>query len=426
MTAPSVISPAHAGATFDVLVVGGGPAGLAAALEARRLGCGKVLVVDRETEMGGIPRHADHTGFGMRDMHRLLSGPAYARRYAELADRAGVTLRASTTVTAHSAPDRVTMTGTGGIDEIAARAIILATGCRERPRAARLVPGDRCSGILTAGSLQQLVYLQHQRVGQRAVIVGAEHVSFSAILTLVHGGARVLAMVTEHPRDQTYPPYKWLSATRHRVPVLTRHRITRISGQPRLSTIEIEDLRTGARRTIECDTLVFTGDWIPDHELARRWHLAMDARRFAPRVDGALRTSARGVFAAGNLIHAAETADVAALSGRHAARAAVAFLADGRWPERSLPIVCEDPIEWISPNAVAADQPEPARQRFTWRIAEVRTRATLRIEQGDRLLLAQRYRSLVPTLPLSLQADWMRSVDLDGGPVTVRMEVGQS
>jgi hypothetical protein len=261
-------------------------------------------------------------------------------------------------------------------------------------------------------------------VGERAVIVGAEHVSFSAILTLVHGGARVLAMVTEHPRHQTYPPYKWLSATRHRVPILTRHRITRISGQPRLSSIEIEDLRTSARRTVDCDTLVFTGDWIPDHELARRWNLEMDARRFAPRVDGALRTSARGIFAAGNLIHAAETADVAAISGRHAAGAAVAFLSDGRWPERSVPIVCENPVEWISPNALAVDRPEPARRHFTWRIAALRSRATLRIEQGDHLLFAQRYRSLVPALPLSLPADWVRSVDLDRGPIIVSMEGG--
>ena len=229
-------------------------------------------------------------------------------------------------------------------------------------------------------------------------------------------------MLTEHPRHQTYAPYKWLSATRHRVPILTRHRITRIHGQPRLTAVEIEDLRTGARRTLECDTLVFTGDWIPDHELPRRWNVAMDAARFAPRVDGALRTSLAGVFAAGNLTHAAETADIAALSGRHAAQSASAFLTSGEWPERSIPIECEPPIDWISPNVLAPDRPQPARQRFTWRVAAVRTRATLRIEQGGRTLWSRRFRSLVPTLPQSLPCDWIQSVDPDKGPVTFTLD----
>lgn len=407
---------------IDLLIVGGGPAGLAAAITARQLGCARVVVVDREDTLGGIPRHADHIGFGLRDMHRLLSGPDYARRYVDLADRAGVVLRPATTVTDWLAPQRLRLTSAAGIDKITVRAVVLATGCRERPRAARLVPGDRPTGILTTGSLQQLVYLQRQQVGRRAVVVGAEHVSFSALLTLVHGGASVAAMLTEHPRHQTYAPYKWLSATRHRVPILTRHRVTRISGKPRLEAIEIENLRTGTRRMLACETLVFSGDWIPDHELARRFGIDTEPVSHAPRIDTALRTSTRGVFAAGNLVHAAETADVAALSGRHAARAAVAFLAGEQWPERRVPIVCEPPIAWISPNALAVDHVSPPRQNFTWRIAGVRTRATVRIEQGGRTLWSRRFRSLIPSLPLSMPADWLHSVDPEGAPLSFRLD----
>lgn len=407
---------------IDLLIVGAGPAGLAAAITARQLGCARVMLVDREAELGGIPRHADHVGFGMRDMHRLLSGPDYARRYVALADRAGVVLRPSTTVTDWLGPNRLSVTSPAGIDRVTARAVILATGCRERPRAARLVPGDRPSGIFTTGSLQQLVYLQRQSVGRRAVVVGAEHVSFSALLTLIHGGASVAAMLTEHPRHQTYAPYKWLSATRHRVPILTRHRVTGVSGKPRLEAIEIESLRTGTRRTLACDTLVFTGEWIPDHELARRCGLVMDPRTNAPRIDAALRSSMRGVFAAGNLVHPAETADVAALGGRHAAHAAIAFLANGHWPERSVPIVCEPPLAWIAPNAVAVDQPQPPRQRFTWRVASVLTQATVRIEQNGHTLWSRRFRSLIPSLPLSMAADWIHSVDPEGGPLSFRLD----
>lgn len=409
---------------IDVLIIGGGPAGLAAGIEARRLGMARVVVVDREDALGGIPRHADHTGFGMRDLHRLLTGPRYAQRYIDLAERAGVHLRPATTVTDWLAPHRLRLTAASGVEAVTARAVILATGCRERPRAARLVAGDRPIGVFTTGALQQLVYLQHQRVGRRAVIVGAEHVSFSAVLTAIHGGATVATMLTEHPRHQTYPPYMWLSATRFRVPILTRHRVSRINGRRRVASIDIDDLRTGRRQSLACDTVVFTGDWIPDNELARRLHLDMDPASRAPRVDAALRTSARGVFAAGNLIHAAETADVAALGGRHAAQAAAAFLEHGDWPSPAVPIVCEPPINWISPSAITPSAAVPPRALFTWRVSAVCTRATVCIQQGARVLWSRHFRSLIPTRPLTAPADWLRSVDPGDGPVVFRLLTG--
>jgi len=134
----------------DVLVVGAGPAGLAAAIELRRLGAGRVLVVDRERAPGGVPRHCAHTGYGVRDLHRVLTGPAYAGRYVAAAREAGVDVQAGTTVTALDGP-RATLTGQDGIRHVAARAVLLATGCRERPRTARLVAGDRPAGVMTTG-----------------------------------------------------------------------------------------------------------------------------------------------------------------------------------------------------------------------------------------------------------------------------------
>src|SRR6185295_4820904 len=129
-------------------------------------------------EAGGVPRHTDHTGFGLRDLHRCLRGPRYAARYRTRAAAAGVEIRTQTTATAWAGPQTLAITAPSGIGELAADAIVLATGCRERPRAARLVAGDRPRGVLTTGLLQQLVYLHRQPVGRRAVIVGAEHVSF--------------------------------------------------------------------------------------------------------------------------------------------------------------------------------------------------------------------------------------------------------
>jgi thioredoxin reductase len=409
----------------DVLVVGAGPAGLAAALELRRLGAGDVLVVDREQQAGGVPRHSAHTGYGVRDLHRVLSGPAYARHYARAAAEAGAQLRTGTTVTGWAGPRSVTITSPAGIETVTASAVLLATGCRERPRAARLVPGTRPSGVLTTGELQQRVYLGRERRPSRALIVGAEHVSFSAMVTLAHAGADVIALVTDQPRQQSYAAFGVGAAVRWRVPVWTRAAVSRVCGLERLTGVELTDLRTGAVRLVECETLVFTGDWIPDHELARLADLDLDPGTLGPAVDTALATSAAGVFAAGNLIHAAETADVAALSGRHAARHIAAALRSGLSAARPgqpasppVPVTVDAPLTWISPSVIADPRVAPPRGRFILRTAAFAAGAHLEVTQDGRVLARARTR-LTPARSISLSASWLPQVNPSGGPVRV-------
>ena len=416
--------------SVDVVIVGGGPAGLAAAIELRRFGVGRVVVLEREQQAGGIPRHTDHLGFGVRDMRLVLRGPAYAARYARLARDAGVEVRTGTSVTGWAGPRTLELTSAEGRAQLAAPAVLLATGCRERPRAARLVPGSRPLGVLTTGTLQQLVYLHHQPVGRRAVIVGAEHVSFSAALTLARAGARPVAMITDQPRHQTYAPLVWLAAGRRGVGVLTSSAVTYILGRPRVEAVEVTDLVSGAVREIACDTVVFTGDWIPEHELARSADLVMDPATRAPRVDGALRTSAPGVFAAGNLLHGAETADVAALSGRYAARSVGAFLRSGVWPTRPpIAVECEAPLRWVSPSAIdaAAGASSDATAdavphgSFLLRVSAFIERALLEVRQDDRRIWQQGYRRLVPNRSIHASAAWIKEVDPSGGPIRVRV-----
>ena len=255
----------------DVLVVGAGPAGLAAAIELRRAGVDRVLVADREQAAGGVPRHCQHTGFGARDLHRVLTGPGYARRYAADAARLGAEIRTETTVTGWAGDRELTLTSPRGIETVRAAAVLLATGCRERPRPARLVPGSRVPGIMTTGELQQRVYLHGQRLPGRAVIVGAEHVSFSAVVTLAHAGAEVAGLVTGYPEQQSYRAFALGARLRWRAPVWVNRTVSRVVATPdsRLAGVELTDTRSGATRFVRCELLVFTGDWIPDHELAR-------------------------------------------------------------------------------------------------------------------------------------------------------------
>jgi thioredoxin reductase len=409
----------------DVVVVGGGPAGLAAAIELRGLGVKRVVVVEREREAGGVPRHTDHLGFGLRDLHRCLRGPRYAARYRALAAEAEVDVRTLTTATAWAGAHALALTAPTGRVDLAADAIVLASGCRERPRAARLVAGDRPRGVLTTGALQQLVTLYREPVGRRAVVVGAEHVSFSAVLTLAHAGAATVAMVTDQPRHQSYAALAWLAAGRRRVPVLTRSRVEIVHGRQRVEGVTVTDLVSGRTRELACDTVVFTGDWIPDHELARLGGLAMDAGTRAPRVDGALRCSAPGVFAAGNLVHAAETADVAALSGRHAAHAVHWFLGGRTWPAQApLPITSEAPIRWVAPSAVAADVRRVPHGHFLLRVDRCLDATEIEVRQGERVLARQRYRRLVPACSIHLDAKWLANVDAAGPAIVVRVRPG--
>jgi thioredoxin reductase len=408
----------------DVAIVGGGPAGLAAAAQIRRARAARVVVLDREAEPGGIPRHAKHQGFGIRDLHRAMSGPRYAARLAEDADRAGAELRTEAQVTGWADDGALEITEPGGRSLLDARAVVLATGCRERPRSARLVPGSRPQGVMTTGMLQQLVYLRHERPGRRAVVVGAEHVSFSALLTLSHGGARAIAMTTEHPRHQTLVPFRASAAVRFRAPLHTRTSVTAIRGRRRVAAVELTDLDTGAAREVECDLVVFTADWIPDHELAVMAGIELDPLTRGPAVDTSLRTSRRGVFGAGNVLHGAETADVAALDGRHVAGAVARHLDGGEWPAARVPIRCEPPLGWMAPNAVDAREGAdgvPPRSRFLLRAAERLHRPRVEISQDGRQLWTGRPRWLDPGRSMRVPASWTQAVDPDGGAVTARV-----
>ena len=299
---------------------------------------------------------------------------------------------------------------------------MLATGCRERPRPARLVPGSRPEGVITTGTLQQLVYLKGLKPGTRALVVGAEHVSFSALLTLAHGGARAVGMVTELPRHQSLALFRAGAALRFRTPLWTRTALSAIHGRARVEEVELTDLDSGALRRVACDTVVFTADWIPDHELAVMAGLAMDAGTRGPVVDAALRTSRPGVFAAGNLLHGAETADVAALGGRHAGAAAAAFVSNGGgWPDARIPIECEPPLRWIAPNAVVPGAGAPPRGRFALRSSEFLSRPRIEIAQGGRTLWTGRVARLVPGRSASLPHAWTEAVDPGAEAVRVRV-----
>ncbi|MFG2017957.1 NAD(P)/FAD-dependent oxidoreductase [Actinomadura geliboluensis] len=408
--------------TPAVAIVGGGPAGLRAARELAGAVPGRPLVLEREQHAGGIPRHCAHTGFGVRDLHRVLTGPEYARRMAAGAERAGADVRTGAMVTGWSADGALEVTAPDGLYEVRAGAVVLATGARERPRTARLVPGDRPDGVFTTGHLQNLVHLRHGRPGLRAVVVGSELVSWSAVLTLREAGCRTVLMTSERPHGEAYAALPVAGRLGLRVPLRTRTRVTRIIGKRRVEAVQIEDVDTGRRHVVPCDTVVFTGDWIPDNELARSAGLDLDPGTLGPAVDGALRTSRPGVFAAGNLLHPVDTADIAALDGAHVARSVLDHLAGGEDPGEAVRIVAAEPLRWISPSTYRPGGRGPARGRLLAWVDEFVPFPRVAVVQDGRTLAERRLPwPAAPGRVFRIPSGMLDAVRPDGGDVRVSL-----
>jgi NADPH-dependent 2,4-dienoyl-CoA reductase/sulfur reductase-like enzyme len=388
-------------------------------LELKKLGVKDIVIAERESEAGGIPRMCGHTGFGLRDLYRVMTGPTYASKHREMVANAGIKIHTNTTITGWEDARHVSYTSLDGLGRIEAKVVLLATGVRERPRAARLVPGHRPQGVFTTGSLQRFVYEQGLSVGKQAVIVGAEIVSLSVVTTLLHAGVKVAGMVTELPNHQLYlpiflPAKIFYADILARSPILTNKRVTDILGRSCVEGIEVTDLESGKTQIIECDTVVFTGDWIPENELARRGGVETGKPSFGPQVDSMFRTSQKGVFAAGNLLRGVETADWAALEGRAAARSMARYLEDHQWNGSRLEIQPEAPFAWICPNVLS---PDVHVDGFRFRSNEFRQNALLQLTQGKRVLYQKQFGRLNANTSLNLSGEWVEIVDFASEPV---------
>ena len=284
----------------DVAIIGAGPAGLSAATALKKEGIKKVIVIDREAEGGGIPRHCGHPPFGILEYKRILTGPLYARRNVKTALDAGVELMLKTSVISLEAAGKLSLLSSDGPIELTAKRVLIATGTRETPRSARMVSGNRPLGICNTGALQSMVYLKNRIPFRQPVIVGTEIVSFSALFTCKKAGIKPVAMLEKKPKAKVMWPINYISNIVG-VPLFLNTKIKKITGTDRVESVTIIN-KTGKEQEIACDGVLFTGEFTPESNLMRMSHLEIDKKTGLPRVNQHGQCSDPSYYVAGNIL----------------------------------------------------------------------------------------------------------------------------
>ena len=348
----------------DVVIIGGGPAGLSAAVAARRAGAGRVVILERDGQMGGILNQCIHAGFGLHTFREELSGPEYAARYVEMARAAGVEFRMNTTVISvgrHRCVHYVS--AEEGLSSVQAGAVVLAMGCRERSRGALNIPGYRPAGVYSAGTAQRLMNIEGCMIGREAVILGSGDIGLIMARRLTLEGARVKVVAELMPYSGGLKRNIVQCLDDFGIPLRLSHTVVEVHGRKRVEGVtlaQVDENRRpipGTEEYYACDTLLLSVGLLPENELTRELGAEMCRATGGPAVSERLETDVPGVFACGNVLHVHDLVDFvseeAALAGESAARFA---RGEDRGARQLLKVRACDGVRYTVPQRIAVDQ----------------------------------------------------------------------
>ncbi|HOS18141.1 MAG TPA: FAD-dependent oxidoreductase [Clostridia bacterium] len=410
-----------------VLVIGGGPAGLAAGIAAKEAGCARVLVVDREDAPGGILKQCIHNGFGLQAFGEELTGTEYAERYIEKAFAAGVEVACGTMAIDLTGGRVATIVSRArGLETVRAGAVVLAMGCRERPRGALATPGSRCAGVYTAGNAQKLVNMKGLMPGKRVVILGSGDIGLIMARRMTFMGARVLACVELMPYSAGLTRNIVQCLDDFGIPLLLSHTVVDIKGRERLEGVSVaavdETLSPipGTERELACDTLLLSVGLLPENELSSTAGVQLSSATGGAEVDENLQTAVPGVFSCGNVLHVHDLVDFVSEEAARAGKAAARYAAGETRPRGTVPVEAGSGVGGIVPQFLGEQIEGDVKLMF--RTRGIYKKARVVAERGGREIYSKREMILVPgeMVGVTLKKDALGSGRV---PVRVRIEV---
>ena len=387
---------------YDVIVVGGGPAGLAAALEAAKEGAGKVLILERNNELGGILNQCIHNGFGLQFFKEELTGPEYASRFIDKLADAGVEVMLGAMVLDVSADKTVhAMSREHGYMQLRAKSVVLNMGCRERTRGAIAIPGDRPAGVFTAGAAQLYMNIEGYMVGKRVVILGSGDIGLIMARRMTLEGAKVLACVELMPYSNGLNRNIVQCLNDYDIPLYLSHTIVDIKGDKRVEQVvvaKVDEKRNpipGTEITFDCDTVLLSVGLIPENELSRQAGVEIDRRTNGPVVYENMETSIPGVFASGNVVHVHDLVDFVTQESQRVGRAAALYAKNGEPQGPCIAVENGSAVTYTVPQKIRTENVDKFVEIF-FRVNFVYTNMVIQVSSGGEVLARFKREHMAP------------------------------
>ena len=384
----------------DIAVIGGGPAGLAAALSAYKKGVRDIVIIERDFELGGILPQCIHDGFGNFIFGEMLTGPEYAQRYINEIQETGITVKLNTMVLDITADKYITAVNPeDGLLHIEAKTVVLAMGCRERTRSQIFIPGDRPSGIYTAGVAQRYINMEGIMPGKKVVILGSGDVGMIMARRFVLEGADVEGVyeIMPHPGGLTRNVVQCLKD--YNIPLHLSHTIVDIKGRNRVEGVTVAQVDEqwkpvkGTERDIPCDAVILSVGLIPENELSRKAHVEIDPRTSGPVVDECMETSVPGIFACGNVVHVHDLADDVSEAADTAGKGAADYVTKEQHKRICVPVKNGRNVAYVVPQVIHGKSDHIT---LYLRVKEIEKNVTITVSSGEKILFKKRERIVKP------------------------------